>query len=73
MVKYIAPFGTLRRLVLLWSVTMNNDKFPMCPALKVSPQGQVTIPDNIRVKLGIKAGDRIDIVEIKNPDAYKDE
>ena len=44
---------------------MNNDKFPMCPALKVSPQGQVTIPDNIRKSLGIKAGDLIDIVEIK--------
>ena len=48
----------------IWMIKMNNDKFPMCPSLKVSPQGQVTIPDNIRQKLGIKAGDRIDITEI---------
>ena len=44
---------------------INGDKFPMCPSLKVSPQGQVTIPDNIRKSLGIKPGDRIDIMELK--------
>lgn len=42
-----------------------TDDFPMCPALKVSPQGQVTIPDNIRKSLGIKPGiSRVDITEI---------
>ena len=44
---------------------MTNDNFPMCPALKVSPQGQVTIPDNIRKSLGIKCGiSRVDISKI---------
>ena len=43
---------------------IDDDKFPMCPSLKVSPQGQVTIPDNIRKSLGIKPGDRVDITEI---------
>lgn len=42
-----------------------TEKFPMCPALKVSPQGQVTIPDNIRKSLGIISGKSlVDITEI---------
>ena len=44
---------------------MTNDNFPMCPALKVSPQGQVTIPDNIRRSLGVIPGKSlVDITEI---------
>ena len=45
----------------------NNDKetFPMCPQLPVSSQGQVTIPLGVRRALGIGAGDKIDIVELR--------
>ena len=44
---------------------MTDDKFPMCPALKVSPQGQVTIPDNVRKSLGIISGKSlVDITKI---------
>jgi len=44
------------------------NKFPMCPYLKVGPQGQVTIPDNIRRKLDIHPGDLVDIVELRKCD-----
>ena len=44
---------------------MIGEKFAMCPALKISSQGQVTIPDNIRRKLDIHPCDLVDIVELR--------
>jgi AbrB family looped-hinge helix DNA binding protein len=42
-----------------------SDPFPMCPALVVSTRGQVTIPKNVLRKLGIKAGDYVDLMVVR--------
>jgi|GEM_PF-6630588 len=42
-----------------------DSAFPMCPSLRVSSQGQVTIPKNVMRALGIVAGDYVDLVEVR--------
>jgi AbrB family looped-hinge helix DNA binding protein len=42
-----------------------RNRWPMCPALPVSTRGQVAIPKNVRHKLGIKAGDYVDLMVVR--------